>query len=285
MKFNFIFPDIRCQHIRNALVSRGCRVDAHDGPAVCFIENEMPRFPGWLTTRHALLWTRKHLYYKKLGVPFRTVRSLGDFLSVPYGKFWFKPSESHYIEGKFRRALVDNKVEFLARSPIMWENHRAYVAQEPIPSEEQVWVMSLWDSHGSYRALWYSTEKIHATGHPADRVIDHAVRDIGIKLGLRGWMAFMEFCVSREGIDFLDLNPRLPGDDDWHELVYEHLTGRSLGRDIATMMLDDVLPPTIKSNNVVLESEWDGKPISKNQRLWEYGDGYKQKPVLTFTKK
>ena len=260
-------------------------MDAHDAPAVCFVENEMPRFPGWLTVKQALLWTRKHLYYRKLGIHFRKVRSVGDFLCVPYEKFWIKPSESHYIDKKFKRALVRDKIGFLTESPIMWEDHKTYVAQEPIPSEEQAWVMSLWDSHGLCRILWYSTERVHATHHPAESSINHAAQDVGRRLGLRRWMAFMEFCVSGVSAKFLDLNPRLPGDDDWHELVYAHLSGRSLGADIATMMLDDALPPCVKSENVVLESEWDGRPISENQRLWEYGDGYKQKPVLTFTKK
>ena len=285
MKFNFIYPDTTCQHIRNALTNRGCDVFAKDGKRVCFIENEMPREWGWLTIRQALLWTRKHLYYKKLKMPFRKIRSIGDFLRVPYETFWFKPSESHYIDLKLKRALIKDKVHFLSESPIMWEDHRIYVAQEPIPSDGQMWVMSLWDSHGNCRTLWYSTEAIHATNHQVGNVVDYAVRDVGKKLGLRSWMAFMEFCVVGGSVRFIDLNPRLPGDDDWHELVYAHLTGRSLGADIATMMLDDALPPCVKSENVVLESEWDGKPISENQRLWEYGDGYKHRPVLTFTKK
>ena len=75
----------------------------------------------------------------------------------------------------------------------------------------------------------------------------------------------------------------MPGDDDWHELVWQHLSGQSLGEAVADLLLEDRLPARVRSERVVLESEWDGQPLATNQRKWETSDGYKQRPVLTFT--
>lgn len=263
----------------------GHEVDCVGGIPVCFIEDEMPRHPGWLSAKNALLWTRKHLYYKKLGMPFRVVRSIGDFMRIPYQKFWFKPSVSHCIDTKLKRAWVTDRMGFAVSSDILWERHDTYVAQEAMPSDEQVWAMTLWDSSGEGKVLWYSTEKIHATDHPMMEEIDRSAIEVGKKLGLRRWMAFMEFCVTPQGVSFLDLNARLPGDDDWHEFVYRHICGRGLGLDIAIMMTRDRLPPRVRSDNIVLEAEWDGSPVASNQKVWDYSDCYKEKPMLTFTKK
>jgi hypothetical protein len=266
-----------------ALEKMGVEAQACDGAKICFDEEYMPRFPGWLTARQSLLWTRKHLYYKKLKIPFFKVRNMGEFMSVPYGVFWIKPSVSHRFSGKFKRALVTSKTDFIMNFEF-FDGRTSFVCMEPMPSEEQVWVMTLWDSHGRASILWYSTEKIHASHHPMDRVISCAIMDIGKKLGLKKWMTFMEFCTFRGSAHFIDLNPRLPGDDDWHEFVWKHISGRSLGEDIANLFVADKLPPIIKSKNVVLESEWDGGQISGNQMVWNVSDGYKVRPLLTFIK-
>lgn len=260
-----------------ALARRG--LAKRDGVRLSFIENDMPAQNQWLGPRRSLLWTRKHLYYKRLGMPFRTVRKLGDFLAVPYPAFWLKPSASHYIDRKFRRWLVTDKLNFLTQMDLPKET---YVAQPPMESDGQVWVMSLWDSRGQPAILWYSTEQVHSTHHPLEAALDIAVAMIGRKLGLSRWMAFMEFCTRGNSVSFLDLNPRLPGDDDWHELVYAHLTGRGLGETIADLLAEDRLPPKIASSRLVTEAEWDGRPLLPNQIKWDFSDGYKQVPVMTF---
>lgn len=284
MKFNFESDQSRSRHIISALDEMGFATAHPDGAKICFDEELMPKYPGWLTPRQSLLWTRKHLYYKKLKIPFHTVRNVGQFMAVPYPVFWIKPSASHWFEKKIRRWIVEDKAKFIMQYGRVLEED-VFVCMEPIRSNEQVWVMTLWDSMGRHSNLWYSTEKIHATSHPMKEVLDYAVSDIGKKLGIKKWMTFMEFCVFGQSAEFIDLNPRLPGDDDWHEHVYLHLCGRSLGLDIANLFAYDRLPPRIMSENVVLEGEWDGGGILPNQMAWPNSDGYKKKPLLTFVKK
>lgn len=279
--FDFPDPDLSSRHLRLALARKG--KIRQGATALWFTENDMASHNRWLNPRQSLLWTRKHLYYRRLGMPMRVVRKLGDFLAVPYPAFWLKPSVSHYIDTKFNRWLVTDKLGFLMDNDFLWEPNMVYVAQPPMESETQVWVMSLWDSRGNPSILWYSTEQTHATCHPLGEVLDHAVADIGRKLGLARWMAFMEFCVHGGSVSFLDLNPRLPGDDDWHELLYRHLTGRSLGEVIADLLADDKLPERVRSSQVVRENEWDGQPLQADQLKWDRTDGYKRVPVLTFT--
>lgn len=271
-------------HIIAALNKIGIETNSQDGFKICFDEEFLPRTPGWLTVRESILWTRKHLYYKKLKIPFCKVRNMGQFMAVPYPVFWIKPSVSHYFVKKFRRAIVHDKPKFIMDCGGFFDGD-VFVCMEPIQSSEQVWVMALWDDTGEPQILWYSTEEVHSTDHPIGNVLDHAVRDVGKKLGLRKWMTFMEFCTFGKSAHFLDLNPRLPGDDDWHEFVYAHLCGRSLGLDIANLLAYNRLPPRVKSENVVVEEEWDGGRLLPNQMAWDIPDGYKKRPLLTFVKK
>lgn len=288
MNFNFCDDDPRSLHIEKELQRRGCKTRDHDGFCVSFMEDMLPTNSlnnGWITHDEAALWTCKNLYYSRLGIEHLMWKNRFEKISIPWDDFIIKPTPSHEISAKTRRGSTRQVVDFLAKNNHEWNGIDGFIIQPKIKHDESVWIFTLWDSRGVPGHLWFSTEKEHGVRHRLEETLLRECGRIGIELGLKRWMTFMEFLVLGDQAWFIDLNPRLPGDDDWHELVYAHLTGRSLGADIATMMLDDALPPCVKSENVVLESEWDGKPISENQRLWEYGDGYKQKPVLTFTKK
>ncbi len=283
MTNSFDFPDggLAAAPLKRALLELGVATDDQQGRRLEMTEEAMAKAMeqnGWLTVGEARLWTNKHLYYEKLGIPCFVIKTPADFMGLPWEKFWLKPSCRH-TWGKINdRVLVDRDVAMRLRlNPA-----ETWVAMADIPSDEQVWVMTLWDSRGKSRILWYSTLKKHSIQHPLASVLAHAVRGVGAKLGLKRWMAFMEFCTKSESASFLDLNPRLPGDDDWPELVWQHLSGCSLGMDIANLLCRDQLPPEIHSKAYVEEAEWDGSPISENQKVWDYSDGYKQRPVLTF---
>jgi len=280
---SFDFPDDSpaAAPLRRALRELGVATDDPQGRRLEMTEEAMASAMeknGWLTVEEAKLWTHKHLYYEKLGIPCFVIKDPADFIGLPWARFWLKPSCRHTWGKLNDRVLVDREVA----GQLRLNPDDTWVAMADIPSDEQVWVMTLWDSRGGSRILWYSTLKRHSTRHPLADVLAYAVRDVGAKLGLKRWMAFMEFCTKGGSASFLDLNPRLPGDDDWPELVWQHLSGRSLGMDIANLLCKDRLPPEIQSEACVEEAEWDGSQVKENQRVYDYSDGYKERPVLTF---
>jgi len=150
----------------------------------------------------------------------------------------------------------------------------------------EIWVFTLFDKNGQPYLLWFLTENGHATKSPFENDIKDKILKINEKLQIKNWMACMQFLLDEKGeLHFIDLNPRIPGNDDWYELVYKYLTGKRLSKIILDLILESKIPEVIKNDKYIYEDEYQDKYKDyKNTKVWEYTDHYKKKPILFFRK-
>lgn len=241
--------------------------------------------PNILKPYYALMYSCKHFYYRKIGIPFKKILNEKEIEDSLPGDFIFKPCVNAIGKRNiFRIRSKEDLYKILVKNPeyFMWQ--RPYMLQNYIPHVSEVWAMTFFDLNQNPYILWYSTEKGHATFSPFENDIYEKIKEINKKLKIKNWMAFIQFLILENGeVAFLDLNPRLPGDDFWHEDLYKHLTGESFAEKVLDLILDKIPPPIIKSYNYITEEEYDpSKPLLSNQKKWDYSDNYKENPVLTF---
>jgi hypothetical protein len=241
----------------------------------------------FMSPRTAFICSCKHLIYRKLGKPFFKITDINDFNHVPEDKYIIKPSL--FSIGKRNVFVMENKKDYkkiLESDPDIFSLNRIFILERYIEHISEIWAMTLFDSNGKPYILWFSTEKNHATFSVFEKDIYDEIKIINDKLKIKNWMAYIQFLIDKDGkLHFVDLNPRLPGDDDWHELLYRYLSGKSFAKTIVDLIIDHKPPTIIKSNKYIQEEEYNPlEPLKKNQKLWEYTDSYKQKPLLTFKK-
>jgi len=221
----------------------------------------------------------KHLYYKKLNIPFLLLRKREDLDSIPWDNFYIKRS---VCSGGKLNCHRYNKKEINKISNNIFMS-KPYIAQPEYKFKEEVWCFTFFSDNFEPRVLFYSTEKETKTFYYLEEKILENLRKISKKLKLNRWFAYVQFLVhDNNDITFIDLNPRLPGDDDWHEDVCLHLRNESLGKLIVDLLMHGSMPKEIKNNKIILESEYIGEQLESNQKMYNYSDGYKQRPLLTF---
>lgn len=242
---------------------------------------------NFISPRYALLYSCKHMVYNLLKRKYYKIYTIKDFDKVPEGKYIFKPSIDSV--GKRNVFILENNKDYkkiLDADPDIFSLNRVFILEKYIKNVSEIWAMTLFDDRGEPYILWFSTEKNHATFSVFENDLYKKIKEINSKLKIKKWMAYIQFLVDEEGeLHFVDLNPRLPGDDDWHELLYRYLTGKSFAKTIVDLIIDGKTPTIIKTKKYIQEDEYDpSKPIQKNQRMWDYPDNYKEKPLLTFKK-
>lgn len=241
----------------------------------------------FMSPKDALVYSCKHMIYRKIGRDFFTIKSVKDFQKVPEGKYILKPSTLSC--GKRSVFILNNKDDYnkiIATDPDIFSLNRIFVLEKYIEHVCEIWAMTLFDKDGNPYILWFSTEKNHSTFSVFEEDLYKNIKKLNEKLRIKNWMAYIQFLLDEKGnLHFVDLNPRLPGDDDWHELLYRYMTGKSFAKTIVELIIDHRSPDIIKTNRYVQEEEYNPKlPLQKNQRMWDYSDNYKEKPLLTFKK-
>lgn len=242
---------------------------------------------NYILPSRAFLYSCKHLYYKRLEIPFYKIRSLEDIKIIPEGKYIFKPSvESVGKHNVFKLNCKRDIYSIIENNKDLLSYNKIFILQPYIEYVSEIWTMVLFDSKQDPYILWYSTEKGHATFSPFDEDLLRHIKNINSKLKIKSWMAYMQFLLDEYGnLHFVDLNPRLPGDDDWHEILYRYMSGKSFAKAIVDLIIDDIKPSIVKTNRYIVEDEYNPAiGLKKNQKLWMYSDNYKQKPLLTFKK-
>jgi len=221
----------------------------------------------------------KHLYYKKMNIPFLLLRSKEDLKNINWDTFYIKRS---ICSGgklnckKYRKEDIDQISDNIFMS-------KPYIAQPEFIFKEEVWCFTFFSDNYEPRVLFYSTEKETKTTYYLEKKIIENLKIISKTLKLNRWFAYVQFLVhDNDDITFIDLNPRLPGDDDWHEDVCIHLRNESLGKLIVDLIMHGNIPDEIKNNKVIIESEYLGGALESNQKMYNYSDGYKNRPLLTF---
>lgn len=243
---------------------------------------------NFIHPRYALLYSCKHMMYNLLKREYYKIYTEKDFDKVPEGKYIFKPSIDSV--GKRNVFILEHRKDYkkiLEYDPEIFSfTNRVFILEKYIEHVSEIWAMTLFDCNGKPYILWFSTEKNHATFSVFEKDLYKKIEEINSKLKIKKWMAYIQFLVDEKGkLHFVDLNPRLPGDDDWHELLYRYLTGKSFAKIIVDLIIDGKIPNIVKTKKYVKEDEYDSSnPIQKNQRVWDYPDNYKQKPLLTFKK-
>lgn len=242
---------------------------------------------NFISPRYALLYSCKHMIYNLLNRKYYKIYNEKDFDKVPEGKYVFKPSLDSI--GKKNVFILENNKDYkkiLDSDPDIFSLNRIFILEKYIENVSEIWAMTLFDVNGEPYILWFSTEKNHATFSVFENDLYKKIKEINRKLKIKKWMAYIQFLIDENGeLHFVDLNPRLPGDDDWHELLYRYLTGKSFAKTIVDLIIDGKAPKIIKTNKYIQEDEYDSsKRIEKNQKMWDYPDNYKQKPLLTFKK-
>lgn len=230
----------------------------------------------------------KHSYYHKLNIDFKLIKTKEDFLDIDYKDFIIKPSINGVGKRNvFRIKSIEDKESLFKKDPDFFTYERPYIIQEYIKHVEEIWTMVFFDNNYKPYLLWFSTEKGHATFSPFEVDLYEQINKINSKLKIKNWIAYMQFFISEDGsLKFCDLNPRLPGDDFWYEDLYTHLSGGySFSKILLDLIIDYKPPNIIKTNNIVIEGEYDSsKPLQDNQKKWDYSDNYKKIPLLTFKK-
>jgi hypothetical protein len=242
---------------------------------------------SFLSQRDAFTYSCKHIVYKKLKKSYFKIRKIEDFKNIPDGKYILKPSLNSC--GKKNVFILHNNKDYqkiIEQDNQLFSINRVFIVEKYIEHVNEIWAMTLFDKDGNPYILWFSTEKNHSTFSVFEEDFYKNIKILNEKLKIKNWMAYIQFLLDENGnLHFIDLNPRLPGDDDWHELLYRYMTGRSFAKTIVELIIDHRAPDIIKTNRYVKEEEYNPKvPLKKNQRMWDYPDNYKEKPLLTFKK-
>lgn len=284
IKNNFYLQNIDIVSIEDFKLKEGDKVFSFDER---FLFEASILDKNFISPSKALVYSCKHMIYKRIDREFIKIKSVKDFDSIPNGKFILKPSVESI--GKRNVFVINSKDDIkpiLEKDPEIFSLNRIFILEKYIEHVSEIWAMTLFDAEGNPYILWYSTEKNHATFSPFQKDLYDKINEINKKLKINSWMAYMQFLLDEFGnLHFVDLNPRLPGDDDWHELIYRYMTGRSFAKAIVDLIIDNKAPDIIKTNKYVIEEEYSfSQPLQKNQKMWDYSDNYKQKPLLTFKK-
>lgn len=238
-----------------------------------------------ISQKNALCYIAKHIYYKKLNINYNKVRSFKDLKTLSTSKTIIKPSICSM--GKRNVHLIRSEQDkdiLFKKYPNMFSNKRLFISMPYIEHTTEIWAFTVFDHTGKPYVLFYITANGHTTKSPFEEDVYAQIKNINKKLNITNWMACMQFLVLPNGdLYFIDLNPRLPADDNWYELAYRYLTGRSLSKLIIDLILYSKPPDIIKSDKIIVEDEYNPNyKIEKNQRVWLETDMYKNKPLLTF---
>jgi len=242
---------------------------------------------SFLSQRDAFTYSCKHIVYKKLKKSYFKIRKIEDFKNIPDGKYILKPSLNSV--GRKNVFILHNNKDYqkiIEQDNQLLSINRVFIVEKYIEHVEEIWAMTLFDKQGVPYILWYSTEKNHATFSVFESDIYKEILNINNSLKIKGWIAFIQFLLDEKGnLHFVDLNPRLPGDDDWHELLYRYLTGKSFAKTVIDLILFNKKPQVVKTSKYIQEEEYDSsRPLRRNQKAWTYSDNYKKNPLWTFKK-
>lgn len=241
---------------------------------------------AFISPKDAFSFSAKHVYYRKLGIDYKKIYNKEQFLSLNE-PFVIKPSVASC--GKKYVFNIDNhkeKNEILKEYPQIFNGKRLFIAMPKIKISTEIWVFTLFDNDMKPYLLWFVTENGNSTKSPFENDLYKKILTINSKLKIKKWMAFMQFILDEHGeLHFIDLNPRMPGNDDWYELVYKYLTGERLSKIVLDLILDNKIPFEIRTNKYVVDKEFQkGFQNIKNSKIWLLGDSYKDKPVSFFKK-
>lgn len=240
----------------------------------------------FITARDAFSLSSKHVYYRKLGIGYKKIYSQKQFLDLNE-PFIIKPS----VASCGKRHVFDvnshiEKLNILKKHPQIFDGRRLFIAMPKIKISTEIWVFTLFDNEMKPHLLWFVTADGSSTKSPFEDDLYKKILEINNRLKIRKWMAFMQFILDQDGqLHFIDLNPRIPGNDNWYELVYKYLTGERLSKIVLDLILDNKAPPMIRTNKYVLDKEFEeGFQNIKNSKIWLLGDSYKDRPVSFFKK-
>lgn len=240
----------------------------------------------FLSQNKALALISKHIYYRKLNIPFKKIYTREDYINLNEDSFFLKPSICSFGKrGCFKITNDKEKKELLIKNPEIFNGKRLFIAMPIVQFKTEIWVFTLFDSNGKPYLLWFLTENGNSTFSPFEKDLYIKIKKINDKLQIKSWMVTIQFLLDENGdLHFIDLNPRLPGDDDWYELVYKYLTGTRLSKTILDLILHDKKPIIYRTNKYVVEKENDKLDDKNIFKIWPYTDLYKKNPVLYFKK-
>ena len=240
----------------------------------------------FLSPRKAFALSAKHVYYRQLEINHQKIYSKEQFLDLK-PPFVLKPSIASCGKSNvFSINSQEDKYNILQKEPNIFEKKILFLSMPMFKVSTEIWVFTLFDGNYQPHLLWFVTEQGNSTKSPFEEELYNEICRINNTLKIKKWMAFMQFILDDKGkLHFIDLNPRMPGNDDWYELSYRYLTGERLSKIVLDLILDDKIPKVKRTNKYIVEKEYkeEYKDL-KNVKIWEQTDFYKNKPVLFFSK-
>lgn len=240
----------------------------------------------FLSKKQAFSLISKHIYYRKLAIPFKKIYSLEDYNNIKEDRFFIKPSVCSFGKrGAFKITSELEKKDLPNKYSEIFNGKRLFISTPIIDFTKEIWVFTLFDADGKPYLLWFLTEEGNATFSPFEKDLELKIKEVNEKLKITSWMATIQFLLDQNGeLHFIDLNPRLPGDDDWYELAYKYLTGVRLSKVVLDLILDNKKPNIYRTHKYIVEKENQNLENKKSIKVWPYTDLYKKSPVLYFKK-
>ena len=101
---------------------------------------------NFLGRKHALIYSCKHMMYKRINRSFIKIKNINDFEKIPEGKFIFKPSLDSI--GKKNVFIIENKKDIqkiIAKNPEILSLNRTFILEKYIEHVSEIWAMTLFD--------------------------------------------------------------------------------------------------------------------------------------------